>query len=186
MVDINEYLKTAGEYNKEVKTWTRKVRSISVNILASRTMSGSGKLRKELEARTRMDKEQVYVNAVGFKFHRYGAYREYGAGRGYVVQNGVIMRGMKLWDAKNKQFRNRDIAGGLKKKGYSDKELKKHKIMIDYGLINRSPLPWLDPPIQNNIEELADIAGEYHGDAALRDVLNQMNKITIKKNYGKK
>lgn len=178
MADINEYLKTAGEFNKEVKTWSLKVRGISANILGSRTHYGSGRLRKELAARMRMDKERVYVNAVGFRFNRYGAYREYGAGRGYVVKNGVVMRGRSAWADKG-------IRGIYQRKGFKEHQIRANKMVEHYGLINRSPLPWLDPPIQNNIEELADIAGEYHGDAALRDVLKQLNKITIKKNYGK-
>lgn len=179
MLDINEYLKTADEFNKEVKSWTMKVRGISVNILASRAMYGSGNLRKELQARLRMDKEKVYVNAIGFKFNRYGAYREYGAGRGYVVKDGVIMRGRSAWADKG-------IREIYQKKGFKEYQIRANKTVEHYAVINRTPLPWLDPPIQKNIEELADIAGEYHGDAALRDVLKQLNKLTIKKDYGKK
>ena len=178
MQNTNDYLKTAEQYNSEVKTWTLKVRGISVNILTSKTHS-SGALQKQFRARMRMDKEKVYVNALGFVFNRYGAYRAYGAGRGYVVDNGVIRRGSRIWTDENLRYQYR-------KKGYKDKEIRKLKAFQHYGLILRSPLNWLDAPIEKNINDLADIAGEYHGDQALRDVLQQLNKITIQKQYGKK
>ena len=173
-----EFLMTASKYNEEVKSWTLRVRGASVNILATHTHS-SGALRRRIEARTRMDKDRVYVNALGFRFLRYGAFRAYGAGRGYVVKDGVIVRGHSAWSDETRR-------NDLRKRGEKDKDIRKMKRYVPYGVIKRSPLDWLDKPIERNINELADIAGEYHGDAALKDVLNQFNKITIKKNYGKR
>lgn len=178
MQNTNDYFKTAEQYNREVKTWTLKVRGISINILASKTHS-SGALQKQFHARMRMDKEKIYVSALGFIFNRYGAFRAYGAGRGYVVENGVIRRGRRVWT--DEELRNQ-----YRKKGEKDKDIRKMKIFQDYGLILRSPLNWLDAPIEKNINDLADIAGEYHGDEALRNVLKQIDKITIKKNYGER
>lgn len=185
MQNTNEYLKTASQYNSEVRSWTLKVRGVSINILASNTHS-SGRLKKHLDKRFRMDKEKVYINALGFVFERYGAYRAYGAGRGYVVENGIIRRGYRLYNSQKKTWVNTDIRESYRKRGYEYKELRKMKIFGESGAVPRTPLNWLDAPIEKNINDLADIAGEYHGDQALRDVLQQLNKITIKKQYGKK
>lgn len=185
MQNTSNYLKTAEQYNSEVKSWALKVRGISVNILVGGTHS-SGALRKQLRARPRMDKEKVYINALGFVFNRYGVYRAYGAGRGYVVDNGVIRRGYRLYNSQKKTWVNTDLRESYRRKGYEYKELRKKKIFGEPDSVPRSPLNWLDAPIEKNINDLGDIAGEYHGDQALRDVLQQLYKITIKKQYGKK
>lgn len=173
----SDVLMEASQFNREVKAWTLKVKGISVNILSSSTHS-SRSLQRRLDTRTRLDKDKVYVDALGFRFIRYGAFRAYGAGRGYIVQDGVIKRGHSAWS--DLQIRSR-----MQKKGEKNKDIRKTKIFYAHGEIKRTPLNWLDSPIERHIEELANLAGEYHGDAALRDVLKQLNKITIKKNYGK-
>lgn len=55
-----------------------------------------------------------------------------------------------------------------------------------YAEIRRTPLPWLDPPIEKNIDDLADLSAEFYGDEALRAVLEDFRKMMIDKNYGKK
>ncbi len=182
---IEKNLMDAQEFNKKTKSWTLNVRKISRSILRTKT-SSSDALAGTLGFSLRYDKEKIWVSALGFTFNRYGAFREYGAGRGYVVVNGVIRRGERLWNAKNKSFRNKDIAASYYSKGDSLKELKKRKIVpADQESIWRKPLSWLDKPITDNIQALANIVGEFYGDEALRHVLNQLNKITIKKKYGK-
>lgn len=167
-------LKTPRQFNKEVAGWTKKVRGISVHIL-QRT-NGSGRLRNELQARLLKDREggPAYVG-LGFRFWKYGVYREYGAGRGYIVKDGVIMRGRSEWYDKGKRQKLLD-------KGYSEYRIRRMRKPDDwerYSIIYRTPLPWLDPPITQNIEELADISGEYYGDLALKKILNTFTKITI-------
>lgn len=178
-------LKKASAFNEEVKRWTEKVRGSSVQILG-KANKGSGNLRRELFARWLYDKktgeshEGKPISALGFRFHKYGAFLEYGAGRGYIVENGVIVRGARAWSSKT-------LRKDLKSLRYSNYVIRRHKLTSEpYAIIRRSPLPWLDPPINKNIEELGDIAGEYWGDQALKQVLDKFNKITIKKRYGKK
>ena len=173
-------LKTPRQFNKEVAGWAKKVRSISVQIL-QRT-NGSGRLRNELQARLLKDREggPAYVG-LGFKFWRYGVYREYGAGRGYIVKDGVIMRGRSEWYSKTGRQK-------LLNKGYSEYRIRRMRKTDDwerYSVIWRNPLPWLDPPITQNIEKLADISGEYYGDLALKKILNTFTKITIGNVNGK-
>lgn len=151
----------------------------SVNIL-QRTHA-TGRLRRELQSRWLKDREggPAYVG-LGFRFARYGAYREYGAGRGYIVKNGIIMKGHSAWSDKKKRQELRSLR-------VSEYRIRRMRTVDEhYAVIRRSPLPWLDPPIVDNIESLADLSGEYYGDQALKNVLQKFDKITIEKRYGKK
>lgn len=172
-------LMTPSRYNKEVENWTYKVRGVSINIL-QRTHA-SGRLRSELKARFLNDREggPAYVG-LGFKFAKYGAYREYGAGRGYIVKDGIIMKGHSEWRNKTKRRELRSLR-------VSEYRIRRMRTIDEhYAVIQRTPLPWLDPPIVQNINSLADLSGEYYGDQALKNVLQKFDKITIQKRYGKK
>ena len=138
-------------------------------------------MRRELQSRWLKDREggPAYVG-LGFRFARYGAYREYGAGRGYIVKNGIIMKGHSAWSDKKKRQELRSLR-------VSEYRIRRMRTVDEhYAVIRRSPLPWLDPPIVDNIESLADLSGEYYGDQALKNVLQKFDKITIAKRYGKK
>ena len=106
-VQENQLMK-ASQFNRGVEDWTRRVLGESVSIL-QRT-KGSGRLSRELQARHLQDREggPAYVG-LGFRFWRYGAYREYGAGRGYIVKNGVIMKGHSAWADKKKRRKLRSM-----------------------------------------------------------------------------
>lgn len=177
-VQENQLMK-ASQFNRGVEDWTRRVRGESVSIL-QRT-KGSGRLARELTARHLNDREggPAYVG-LGFRFWRYGAYREYGAGRGYIVKDGVIMKGHSAWADKKKRQQLRSMR-------MSEYRIRRMRTVDEhYAIIRRTPLPWLAPPIVQNIDRLADLSGEYYGDEALRKVLEKFNKITIEKRYGQK
>ena len=172
-------LMTSEKFNRGVENWTWKVRNTSVYIL-QRTHA-TGRLRRELQSRWLKDREggPAYVG-LGFRFARYGADREYGAGRGYIVKNGIIMKGHSAWSDKKKRQELRSLR-------VSEYRIRRMRTVDEhYAVIRRSPLPWLDPPIVDNIESLADLSGEYYGDQALKNVLQKFDKITIEKRYGKK
>ena len=174
-----EKLLTVEEFNRKVMIWGFKVKDKSVLILGK--THSSGKLRNELLARTLKSKDNSEaVVGVGFRFWKYGAYREYGAGRGYIVKDGVIMKGHSEW--RDVERRNKLIA-----QGYSEYRIRRmRRIDEHYAVIKRSPLPWLDPPIDDNIDDLANLSAEFYGDEALRAVLEDFKKMMINKNYGKK
>lgn len=47
--------------------------------------------------------------------------------------------------------------------------------------IRRRPVDWLDTNIDKNLNELADIAGDYYGDASSQHVLDELDRISIVK-----
>lgn len=173
-------LMSPEKYNKGVAKWAQKVRNASVNIL-QRT-HGRGALSKGLRRRLLDDREggPAYVG-VGFRFYRYGAYREYGAGRGYIVKDGIIVRGHSAWSDK----KNRQELLDARVSKYHIQRMRTEEPYGKYAIIKRSPLHWLDPPIDQNIQELAELSGEYYGDYALKKVLEKLPRLKIK-HYGKK
>ena len=45
----------------------------------------------------------------------------------------------------------------------------------------RTPKDWLDSVIESNIQSLGDIVGEYYGDKAMQNLLEQFDRIKINK-----
>lgn len=143
---------TAEEFNQRVKAWGETVRSRSLGSLVAETNVYSSGLRARLKAATNTDSGDGLAHAVAFKFLRYGVFVAYGVGNGYIRQGGRVVRGS--------HDPNR---------------------IVTPGPIRRRPVDWLDNNIEQQIQELADIAADYYGDNAARDVLEQIDRVTIAK-----
>lgn len=143
---------TAEEFNERVRAWGETVRSRSLGTLVAETQTYSGNLRSRLKAATDMDRGDGLAHAVAFKFMRYGVFVAYGVGNGYIRQGGRVVRGS--------HDPNR---------------------IVTPGPIRRRPVDWLDNNIEQQIQGLADIAADYYGDNAARDVLEQIGRVTIAK-----
>ena len=150
--EYNALQMTAEEYNERVRAWGETVRSCSLGTLVAETQTYSGNLRSRLKAATDMDRGDGLAHAVAFKFMRYGVFVAYGVGNGYIRQGGRVVRGS--------HNPNRHVAAGP---------------------MRRRPVDWLDNNIEEHIHGLADIAGDYYGDRAAREVLNQIDRVTIAK-----
>ena len=150
--EYNALQMTAEEYNERVRAWGETVRSRSLGTLVAETQTYSGNLRSRLKAATDMDRGDGLAHAVAFKFMRYGVFVAYGVGNGYIRQGGRVVRGS--------HDPNR---------------------IVSPGPIRRRPVDWLDNNIEQQIQGLADIAADYYGDNAARDVLEQIDRVTIVK-----
>lgn len=148
--EYNALQMTAEEFNERVRAWGETVRSRSLGTLVAETQTYSGNLRSRLKAATDMDRGDGLAHAVAFKFMRYGVFVAYGVGNGYIRQGGSVVRGS--------HNQNRHVASGP---------------------IRRRPVDWLDRNIEEQMGGLADIAGDYYGDRAARDVLDQIDRVTI-------
>lgn len=170
----DDKLMTRDEFNAKVEQWSELVQQESLAVLVSQTNNYSGNLRRRLRNAVANSKDTGEAHTISFKFMRYGVFVAYGVGRGYAVINGVVVRGHRLKEGSA-------AASLLSSRGYSKKELAKTKIFDGNGLIKRHPVDWLDMNIRHEITYLADIAGDYYGDKSLQHVLDELNKITIKK-----
>lgn len=148
----NASIMSANEFNQRVKDWGETVRSRSLGTLVAKTNVYSGELRSRLKSATNTARDDGLVHAVAFKFLRYGVFVAYGVGNGYIRQGGRVVRGS--------HDPNRNVKPGP---------------------IRRRPVDWLDCNIEQQIQGLADIAADYYGDNAARDVLEQIDRVTIAK-----
>lgn len=169
----NDILISVAEFNKEVKDWTNSVRRKAYSRLSDATTGEySGQLKRSFKSSLKFRNGEA--ESTGFKFNYYGVFIHYGVGRGYVHLNGVVVRGRSL----SKQEKGHYLIRGDKKK-----DISKMKVAFDPSgrPITRYGFDWIDIEIRNNIEKMADIAQEYHGDKAAREVLKQANKLLIQK-----
>ena len=143
---------TADEFNQRGKQWGDTVRSRSLGTLVAETQVYSGNLRSRLKSAVNASRDDGLAHAVAFKFLRYGVFVAYGVGNGYIRLNGKVVRGSH--------------------------DPNRH---VPPGPIHRRPIDWLDKNVDNNIQDLADIAADYYGDQAAQGVLDQLNRVTIAK-----
>lgn len=171
---MDDKLMTRDEFNAAVEKWSLAVKDKSLAVLVTDTKSYSGRLQGRLKNVVGLERQTAEAKTVSFKFMRYGVFVAYGVGRGYAVINGTVVRGHKLKEGSAEHLL-------LFHRGMTKKELSQVKIFDGNGAIKRHPVDWLDPNIERNIDGLADIAGEYYGDKSMQHVIEQMDKITMKK-----
>jgi hypothetical protein len=151
---------TVEDFNRKVRDWTNQIRRKALQRLRDATTGQtSGKGRRSLRASLKYDYGEVY--STGFKFEYYLIFVHYGVGKGYIRQNGTVVRGHKDTRFKNKFGRM----------AYTN----------DTRPIARQAADWIDVEIRQGIDRLADIAQEYHGDKAAMDVLDQQHNRLINK-----
>lgn len=181
MAQDKDGLMTVEDFNLQVNKWAVDVAMRSRQTLKDST-HGTGNLARFLVHF--MDKRQDDGVAYKVKFHfdTYGVFRAYGAGRGYVILNGQIVRGRRVrsYSEIKRKYWNTE-ASQMLQRGYSVTEINKEK-KYDLGngnIIRRSRLDWIDHHIQNNIEHLADVCQAYYGDDAVRQILRDLDKMKI-------
>lgn len=188
---MEQQLMTPAEFSAQVRRWAAEIKLMAQASLATGT-HGSGRLRERLEAfvdsathlTASMESDGVEVPyKVKFGFDRYGVFRAYGVGRGWVRMGGVLTRGFRARSEReiaSKTFST--LARRLMKKGMSTKEVNSHKILADRASNRvRTPLDWIDQHINHRINELADYVQTFYGDEAMRHLLEEVGKIRIVK-----
>ena len=132
---------------------------------------GHKPLARSVGAKRYDDKDTGEAKGIGFKFAKHGIYVHYGVGRGYVYSNGTVVRAQRI--RKGDALWYQHLA-----KGYTRKEIAK-KYVAGSGEIRRKPVDWLDSVLKSSIGELADIVCEYHGDKAMEQILEVLDRATI-------
>ena len=192
MKDETPHLMTAAEFNAQVRKWADEIKSMAQQTLATGT-HGTGRLRDEMAAfvdkathlTASMENDGVEVAyKVKFGFDRYGVFRAYGVGRGWVRVNGVLTRGFRA--RSESEIRNKTynvFTTELSRQGYTMRDINTFKFLSQEkgtGKV-RTPLDWLDQHINRRINELADHVQEYYGDVAMQTLLRELGKIRIVK-----
>ena len=177
---------TVEEFNQQVSAWAHEVRNKARQTLSNATRS-TGLLESHLIEFIDKDKKNrsgaAYI--VKFCFERYGVFRAYGAGRGWVVVNGQLRRGFKVRsesDRKNRLFSS--TARQMLQRGYTTSQLSRMKVATEHNTDNgknRQPLDWLDTHVEAAMEKLADIAQEFYVDSSQEKVADAFSKSKIVK-----
>lgn len=179
MAQDRDGLMTVEEFNRAVNKWASKISLRSRQTLRTST-HGSGTLANSLMRYVDSLSADKPAYKVAFRFDKYGIYRAYGAGRGYVVMNGQITRGRRtivskevrerFWNVTKRKMGTRRVTKSV----FSGKEA-----ASEQGIIRRSPLNWIDYHIQGDVAHLADVVQEYYGDMAVKQVLQDLDKLKI-------
>lgn len=183
MTPTDQKLMSVQEFNLQVTKWAMKVRASSRSTLRSHT-HGRGILASRLDQFVDKMGQDTPAYKVKFFFERYGVYRAYGAGRGYVCINGVLKRGFRARSDKDIRMNKWSLrAISLKSSGYTVGQINKIKFESNAnGGRERQPLDWIDQHINSSIAVLADAVQEYYGDAALKQLMENFTKMRIVKN----
>lgn len=185
-------LLTVGEFTRQIQEWTVNVYIKSREVIFGKMTKGKGVLYNSHKffvnwLKSKQENEDPPSN-IKFKFATHGVFRAYGAGRGYVVVNGVIKRGYRVIKKKDvalgwRHYQNTAMAREFRRQGFKNGQIRDMKIVDENNQddIRRSPLDWLDKYIAGGMNNLADTCVNYYGDDALRGIAEQIGRAKIKK-----
>ena len=144
---MDEHIKTAEEFNREVRGWGNRVRKQAAANAAAfphgkraphsyskGRWAGITEGRLKNSIKTTSHKVYGEMDGVGFKFPVHGIFRAYGVGNGQPRHGRATKSGRA---ASTRIYRK------------------------------RTPADWINPPIESNMPELADIVADYYGDKVL-------------------
>lgn len=173
---------TEAEFDAQLRRWTAGVHARSVETLMTGTHS-TGKLADSVASYVDHMRDEKGRH-IAFRFEQYGVFRQYGAGRGWVIVNGVPVPGYRVVSLKDRYKPSNwgEAAKLMLKQGYRRSDVREAKMKRHNEVRKeRTPLDWLDGRIQAASNQLADIAQQYWGDVALRSLDQQISKAKIVK-----
>lgn len=182
----DERLMTVGEFNQKVTEWAHRIKSVAKATLSGGTHS-SGTLEQYLTDFVNLDKKYGTGAAYSIKFwfERYGVFRHYGAGRGWVVDDGILKRGYRVRSYREIQLKQwNEMTAALFKRGYTKSEINQAKVVNHRTVLkgkDRKPLNWIDQHLEAGAAQLADIAQEFYADMTLDKMLEEIRKMKIEK-----
>lgn len=136
-MDVEVIYKGIDDFNREVKQWGEKVKSLLKANVRTMASKGSGNLAGKISSSYK--KPTGEIESISYKFPRYGIFFAKGVGRGHVMQNGRIVRGIK----NNKT------------------------VTLTGGPINREPKDWFNSTVDQYVDELADTVANHKANEAV-------------------
>lgn len=173
---------TEAEFDAQLRRWTAGVHARSVETLLTGT-HGSGKLAESVAHYVDHMRDENGRH-IAFRFEQYGVFRQYGAGRGWVIVNGVPVPGYRVVSLKDRYKPSKwgETAKMMLEQGYRRSDVREAKLKRHTEVKReRTPLDWIDGRIQAASNKLADLVQEYWGDVALGALAQQIRQAKIKK-----
>lgn len=134
---IDSIIASIDDFNKDVRNWAYRNRSLLKSGVNSKATKGNGTLARSIKTSTR--KQLGEIDSISYKFPRHGVFFQKGVGRGHVMQGNRVIRGLK---------NNKTITP------------------ID-GNINRQPQDWFNATLDTEVPKLADIVADHKADEAV-------------------
>ncbi|MEG1949958.1 MAG: hypothetical protein RR137_06265 [Odoribacter sp.] len=137
-------------YNSDLERWSERFKTNLRGHISRLSQKGKGVLLRTLRGNT----YKVYneIDRIGYSFAQHGVFLQKGVGRGYVMHNGFVQRGVKVSIGRSRHDRRTDFRATS-------------------GVINRKPKDWFNGPLNTNIEELADLVVTHYADRAVNATL---------------
>lgn len=124
-----------NDFNEDVSQWAYNTREkLKANL--NKATKGKGTLKKGL--RTKLRKNFSEIETITYRFPRHGVFYQKGVGRGHVMENGNVVRGIK----ENKVIR------------------------LISGKVNREPRDWFNSTLEKETPKLADTVADHKADQA--------------------
>lgn len=140
-------------FNKDVTNWGKRVRNQAISNAKRLKKTSSKLIMATHESLSDSIKQNIYkhngeIDCIGYSFARHGVFWQKGVGRGYVMQNGIVIRGHK------------------KKIGINRHD-KRTSFVSASGPIKHKPVDWFNTMIDQEIGILADIVAEHYADRVI-------------------
>jgi hypothetical protein len=149
---------SSDEYNERVAWWGTATGMKIRGAIKSLSSKGKGELLRSFRNKTA--KFYGEIDKISYVFERHGVFWHKGVGRAHMMTGGVVVRGYKP---------------GKVLTAYALAKNRVAKPMIVKGAINRKPVEWFNPIVEDNIEKLANMVAEMRADQAVN-----ATKILIK------
>jgi hypothetical protein len=136
------------EYNTRVTKWGSALGNKISTYIRALTTKGKGDLVKSL--RLKAKKWYGEVDLLAYHFDRHGVFAHKGVGRGYYMEGGTVLRGVK--PGKVLTAKSLDI------------NYKLNQVILRSAKGKRKPTEWFNPIVAENIDGLADLIAEMDAD----------------------
>lgn len=141
MSTVENINQNTDKFNKAIESWGSKIERLLKMNLIYLAQKGKGTLESQLRLKTYKAFDEIY--RVTYHFPRHGVFFQKGVGRGHVMVNNTVVRGVKS---------NRVVTLGK-------------------GGINRDPKDWYNKTMNEETPHLADTIAEHKADSAVLNVL---------------
>ena len=134
--------------NARILKWKSATTGALKNMVSMLTTEGKGELLNKLRGYVNHDADGT-IWSISWKFPVQGIFIIKGVGRGYVIEDGKIMRAVR----------------------------KNNALHVIGGTIERHPQDWFNPVIEQRIPELANMISNFYADEAVDAVGPQDRRV---------
>ena len=127
--------------NKEILRWKSGTTAALKSQIGMLTSEGKGELMKNLSGYVNQDADGA-ISSLSWRFPRHGIFLIKGVGRGYVIEDGRVIRAVR----------------------------KNNTLYMISDTIEREPKDWFNPVIEQRIPKLSKMVADYYADQGVKQI----------------